>query len=513
MVNQKEIEYQNKISVLVEDLSSLEAYAKELFSFSPLPICFVSPIGLILEANPSFEKISGKAVDDIIGEPIEKFFSKEQLKGFLSETETKGFSPVVELEFISGENKIVVGASARARKNQAGEFIGYFLGFFDLSEIKKKEDELSNAKSALLNILEDTEDARRKIEEEKNKTSAVIANLTDGLIVVDDGGKISMINPKGLEIFGIATNDVVGVPFKKALSNTSLKPLASLFDKNENEFLKKELKLNENMIIDVSCVNIMKGSGEKRKPEFLIIMHDITREKIIEKLKTEFVSISAHQLRTPLSAIKWTLQMLLEGDLGAITDEQKEFIEKINISNERMILLINDLLNVARIEEGRYVYQAVPFDIVKIIDSVVKLYKDVSQRRGIKLEFIKPKEGLSKIKIDVEKMSLAITNLIDNAVKYTPEGGFVRVSVKENKEEIEFSVQDSGIGIPVDQKERVFGKFFRATNALKRETEGSGLGNFIVKNIIEAHNGKIWFESEEGKGSTFYFTMPTINKK
>lgn len=514
MVTVKELEYQNKIAVLVEDLSSLEAYAKELFSFSPLPICFISPIGLILEANPAFERISGRTMNDIIGEAVEKFFNQDQLEIFLKEIEEKGFSSVIELSFFLGENKIIVGASGRARKNQSGEFIGYFLGFFDLTEIKKKEDELDNAKSALLNILEDTEDARRKIEEEKNKTASVIANLTDGLMVIDENGKISMINPKALEIFGITANDVVGIYFEKALVGTVLKILASLFDKKEKEFFRKEVKINENMIIDVSCVNIMKGTdNNNKKPEFLIIMHDITREKVIEKLKTEFVSISAHQLRTPLSAIKWTLQMLLEGDLGPITDEQKEFIGKINISNERMILLINDLLNVARIEEGRYIYQATPFDIVKIIDSVIKLYNDVAQRKGVKLEFTKPKEDLPKAKIDVEKMTLAITNLVDNAIKYTPEGGFVRIFVKENKGAIEFSIQDSGIGIPAEQKERVFGKFFRAANALKRETEGSGLGNFIVKNIIEAHDGQIWFESEEKKGSTFYFTIPILDKK
>jgi PAS domain S-box-containing protein len=512
MVTGKELEYQNKIAVLVEDLSSLEAYAKELFSFSPLPICFISPMGLILEANPAFEKISGKTMNDIIGEPVEKFFNQDELKSFLMEIEEKGFSSVIELSFFLGENKIIVGASGRARKNQAGEFIGYFLGFFDLTDIKKKEYELDNAKTALLNILEDTEDARRKIEEEKNKTAAVIANLTDGLIVIDEGGRISMVNPKALEIFDIAEKDTVGVPFKKAIINTGLKSLGSLFNKNEKEFLRKELKLNENLIIDVSFVNITKTIEKgKRKTEFIIIIHDITREKIIEKLKTEFVSISAHQLRTPLSAIKWTLQMLLEGDLGSITEEQKEFIEKINISNERMILLINDLLNVARIEEGRYVYQTVPFDIAKVIDSVINLYKDVAKRKGINFEFLRPKEDIPKVKIDVEKMTLAITNLVDNAVKYTPKGGFVKISIKKNKGMIEFSVQDSGIGIPAGQKERVFGKFFRAANALKKETEGSGLGNFIVKNIIEAHDGKIWFESEENKGSTFYFTLP-INK-
>lgn len=510
MVTQKELEYQSKISVLVEDLSSLEAYAKELFEFLPLPICFVSPIGLILEANPAFENISGKKVDEIIGGPIGQFFDKERIEEFLKKTKEEGFSSVIELSFSAVDSKKIVGASSRVRKNQAGEFIGYFLGFFDLTEIKKKEKELNDTKSALLNILEDTEEARKKIEEEKNKTAAVIINLTDGLIVLDKDNKVSLINPKILAMFEIIAEDIIGKPFKQVLSLPPFAPLLPIFDTTGKEFFKKEVRLNENMTIEASTVNIIRknAKGEEVKLESLIIMHDVTREKVIERLKTEFVSISAHQLRTPLSAIKWTIQMLLDGDLGKITEEQKAFIKKINISNERMILLINDLLNVARIEEGRYIYQTVLYNIADIVDSVIKSYKDIIERKSIKFEFLRPSRGFPKVKIDVEKINLAISNLVDNAVKYTPKGGFIKISLTKNKNEIEFSVQDSGIGIPSAQKERVFSKFFRAANALKKDTDGSGLGNFIVKNIIEAHGGKIWFESEEGKGTTFYFTLP-----
>jgi signal transduction histidine kinase len=238
-----------------------------------------------------------------------------------------------------------------------------------------------------------------------------------------------------------------------------------------------------------------------------MILHDVTREKAIERMKTEFVSISAHQLRTPLSAIKWTLKMFLDGDLGELTKEQREFLEKTYKSNERMINLINDLLNVTRIEEGRYLYRPVLADIVPICQSVIDSYREEIEKKNLKFEFKKPKE-LPKVRVDIEKISLAIQNLLENAIRYNREGGEIEIVLKEKEKEIEFSIRDTGIGIPKDQQNRVFTKFFRAPNAMRMETEGSGLGLFITKNIIEAHGGKIWFKSEEGKGTTFYFTLP-----
>ena len=247
----------------------------------------------------------------------------------------------------------------------------------------------------------------------------------------------------------------------------------------------------------------------EEKTGTLVILHDITREKMVERMKTEFVSLAAHQLRTPLSAIKWTLRMLLDGDLGEITAEQRDFIEKTYSSNERMIALINDLLDVTRIEEGRYLYKPILTDFEPICQFVINSYQDEIKRKKLKLEFKKPEKKLPQVKVDVEKIRLVIQNLLDNAVRYTPAGGEIIISLAQAKKAIEFSIKDTGIGIPKDQQERVFSKFFRGTNVIRMETEGSGLGLYITKNIIEAHGGKIWFESGAGKGTTFYFSLPT----
>jgi PAS domain S-box-containing protein len=374
-------------------------------------------------------------------------------------------------------------------------------------DTERRAEELEKARIALLNILEDVEEARGRAEEERDKTLTIIQNFADGLLVFDKVGKVSLINPQAESFFRIKKEEIVGKSFSELVQFSDFKPIIEAVGGELKRVFRKEVPIRGDLILEVTTVPMMKGEEEVG---ILMILHDVTREKEIERMKTEFVSISAHQLRTPLSAIKWTLKMFLDGDLGELTKEQREFLEKTYQSNERMINLINDLLNVTRIEEGRFLYKPVLADIVPICQSVIDSYKDEIEKRNLKFKFKKPKE-LPKVRVDIEKISLAIQNLLENAIRYNKFGGEIEMVLKEKEKEIEFSIKDTGIGIPKDQQNRVFTKFFRGSNAMKMETEGSGLGLFITKNIIEAHGGRIWFESEEGKGTTFYFTLPTLS--
>ena len=555
--NSPQDEKDKKISLLLEDLAALESYIHDLFVFSPLPICFVSPLGVILEANPAFEKISNFSFDEIIGESIEKLFQKEEIENLTKDTFKKGLVKGREMELLPKRKKsLVCQVFTRIRKDEKGEVVGFFFGLFDLREIKKTEKELKESRTALMNMLEDTEEARKeaekktlqlwqktqvlktrtkeleesrvalmnmlgnvkearkKAEEERDKTNTIITNFADGLLVFDPENKLSLINPRAEVFFKIKSREVIGKSVLELDSFPNLKPLIILLGKPSlktgvareiKEMSKKELLLEKDLILEVSTISIMVG---EERTGTLVVLHDVTREKIVEKLKTEFVSLSAHQLRTPLSAIKWTLQMLLDEDLGEITKEQREFIEKIYESNEKMIRLINDLLDVTRIEEGRYLYRPVLASLENEVQFVVNSYKEEIEKRKLKLEFKEPKKKLPQVMLDVEKMRLAIQNLLDNAIRYTHSGGQVTISLKGDKNKVEFRISDTGIGIPKDQQKRVFTKFFRGANAVKIETGGTGLGLYITKNIIEAHGGKISFKSEEGKGSTFYFSLP-----
>ncbi len=376
----------------------------------------------------------------------------------------------------------------------------------EFEELKQRTKELEESKKALLNILEDVEEERQKTEDEKNKTEAIIKNFTDGLLLLEEDN-IIIFNPKAEEIFGLKEEGIKGRSIWSLEENERVAPLLSLLKEERAKLFRKELFLEEGLVVEVSTVDVLKEGG---RAGVIVILHDITREKFIERMKTEFVSIAAHQLRTPLSAVKWILKMFLDGDIGEITETQSQFLQKTYDSNERMINLVNDLLNVARIEEGRFLQKMQQYDLLDIILEVVKNSKDMAEKKGLFFKYTLPSKDLPKVNVDKEKILMAIQNIIENAIFYTKIGGInLSIEYLDQKNVFRIKIQDTGIGIPEDQKVRIFSRFFRGGTALKTETEGSGLGLFIAKNIIEAHGGKIWFDSKEDQGTSFYFTLPT----
>ena len=200
--------------------------------------------------------------------------------------------------------------------------------------------------------------------------------------------------------------------------------------------------------------------------------------------------------------------MVLDGDVGKVSKEQIDFLKKAYQSNERMIILINDLLNVSRIEEGRFIYNREVCSMEEIIKDIIDLSDGLSKKRKIKLVFKESQKQLPKIKIDKEKIKLVVQNLVDNAIRYSEANESVTISLNYDKIFIYVIIEDTGIGISDSEHNRIFNKFFRAKNAVRLDAEGTGLGLFICKNIVEAHGGKISFKSEKDKGTTFTFSLP-----
>ncbi len=341
--------------------------------------------------------------------------------------------------------------------------------------------------------------------ENRGITSIIIENLTDGLLFFNKENKVSLINPAACRVFQINKDDILGRKIDDFSNFEKLSNLFYLLGKEIKEYFKKELEINRDLILEVTSIPV-EEKGDKIGS--LVIIHNVTREKMIEKMKTEFVSISAHQLRTPLSEINWSLEVLGSEKIGKLTEGQKEVLKKAHYSNKRILNLVDDLLNVVKIEEGRRVYDLIPVDFENIVQSVIKLYQEKIRNKQIKFEFQVPNKKLPKVNVDTKKISLVIQNLLENAISYNIVGGMITIKLENKGKEIEFSIEDSGIGIPENEHKNVFQKFFRAENALKKETDGNGLGLFIVKNIVEAHNGRVWFESIKDKGSTFYFSLP-----
>lgn len=230
-------------------------------------------------------------------------------------------------------------------------------------------------------------------------------------------------------------------------------------------------------------------------------------------MKSEMFSIGAHQIRTSLAALKWIIKMFLDGDLGKLTSEQDTLLRKASDGNERAINLVSELLLVNKSEdvvEKEYIFENV--DLVELIENTIFDFSGESVARGIEIIFLKANK-LPRAKADKEKMRVVLQNLIENSIKYSNYHGKVFVSIKINdRNMLEVSVKDSGIGITEESKKNIFQKFFRTDKAQKKEAMGSGIGLYTTKKIVERHGGLIWFDSTEGSGTTFFFTVPSTKE-
>lgn len=365
----------------------------------------------------------------------------------------------------------------------------------------------TESRAALLNLLEDIKKAKDDLERERERNIALLGSLAYGVLIFNEKQILTHINPKAEEFLGLQAKDVIGrqIAELSTMPNPVLKVLMQEISENFRDVIQKDVEVRSNLTLQVTKTNLI-ISGVRRGQ--VLSLYDVTRERAIERLKSEFVSLAAHQLRTPLSSIKWALKVILEGDVGPISKEQREILRKTYASNERMIRLVNQLLELTRIEEGRYLRNMVKISMESLVESVMESLCPEAEIKNLEFNFVKPKEVLPQVRIDIEQMRLVVENIIENAIQYTLPGGKVLVSLKYDQKGIQLSCEDTGIGVPLSQQNRLFERFFRAKNAIRLETEGSGLGLYISKNIVEAHGGKMWFESQENKGSVFYIWLP-----
>jgi len=382
-------------------------------------------------------------------------------------------------------------------------------------EMDKKVKELQHSETAMLKAFSDLKAGKIALELEKNRTSAIIENIIDPIIVINNEDKIELLNQSAREVLSFNNN------YKKAKidkkDNYSMKNFQSITDidydvsslseeggmENEEELVMQiEGQEITYKVITAKVVDINGDSLGTMK-----IFYNLTREKMLDKLKSEFITIAAHQLRTPLSAIKWVIKMVLDGDAGSLNTDQAELLKKGYKSNERIITLVNDMLNVSRIEEGRFGYAMQKNDLTKVLDNILEALSGNISKKSIKLTVDKDSD-FPLLNIDTKKMTLVFQNLIENAIKYSPDHGKINIKMRRDGKFVKIMVKDNGIGIPENDKEKLFSKFYRAENALRLQTEGSGLGLFIVKNIVKKHGGDINFESEEGVGTKFIITLP-----
>lgn len=405
--------------------------------------------------------------------------------------------------------------------------VGLKLMIEDLKEISDKKEreqkeKFQEVKKNERSLVEEIEDKTQELTIEKAHMEAIIENLSSGLVEYDGTFCIKRINAAAEEMLGVKREDVLNTKVmpenkedkgKESLTIVSYPVLAKKGKRTSKEVFGKSVSKHELTVdfpktheLEVVTIPLTNYKTSEREG-FVKIIRDITKEKEISRSKSDFINIAAHQLRTPLSAVKWVLRMILDGDVGSLGSSQRKLLDKGYETNEKMIMLVNDLLNVARIEDNRFGYVFKEGNIVEAITDAVDELRLMAEKGDIDLIFEKP-DDIPLFVFDFSKVQLAFHNLINNAIKYTRAGGTVSVSIKKVKEEIVAEVKDTGVGIPKNQMEQMFNKFFRAENVIRLQVGGSGLGLFIVKDVVTRHGGTITVESIENKGTIFTLKMP-----
>jgi two-component system phosphate regulon sensor histidine kinase PhoR len=388
-----------------------------------------------------------------------------------------------------------------------------------MTAIAEQNKNLGNTRTAMLSLLEDGKELEDNLRQERDRIQAIIHSMVEGLIVTNKDDSIVMINPAAERFLHVKSADVEGMDIATVLplyqGDTLLSPseypmkqalehgTAIAVDLEDNLHYKKTL--DARLIPIAMAVNPL--VSDKAVVGGICIFRDITSLKQLDESKVSFISIASHQLRTPLTSMRWFSEMLLDGEAGELNGEQKHFVERVYQGTDRMISLVNLLLQIARVEAGRLHVEPKLLDLVSMTKGVMLTIKTGLDAKKQKVEIITHPDTIPQIPMDQEVIWQVIQNLLTNANRYSPEGSLIEVTITQEGNTIEYSVKDSGIGIPPEQAEKLFEKFFRADNALQMVPEGSGLGLSLVKSLVEGWGGRIWYDSELGKGTTFHFTI------
>lgn len=408
------------------------------------------------------------------------------------------------------------------------ESISAFLHQASVALQKRKADEaLQRAHDELEIRVEERTSDLKKSNTELKKFMLAVQDASDTIVITDNHGKIAYANQAAARNTGFSFNEMRGKTpalWIAAEDNRYSEKIWHDLEKHQTIKLSEYKNKSKNGRQYISEVHISPIADENAKDSmfFVWIERDITKAKEVDQAKTEFVSLASHQLKTPLSAINWYTEALLNGDMGEISAKQEEYLKEIYGGSQRMVDLVNSLLNVSRLELGTFIVEPEPLNLNDIMVDVLKELKVQIDKKQIIIEE-NYDHNLPVLKVDPKLTRIVFQNLMSNAVKYTPDEGKVSVSIcidctEKPAKNVKITVKDNGYGIPVDQQDKIFTKLFRADNVKKMESEGTGLGVYIAKQIIDHAGGHIWFKSpnsakatlgkEENKGTTFFVTIP-----
>ena len=373
--------------------------------------------------------------------------------------------------------------------------------------------------SRLASLIENAE-LYSEVNARRERWEAVFKFADEGIAIFNKDGSVVGFNPAATRLTGFTMNEVIGRPFvdvirtvsAEGLSLSALSPIKRVLGEGDVVAKRQQLiqsKVGQTIWTEISYSPIFNDQGTVTSG--IAVISNVQREREVEAAKSDFISIVSHELRTPLTAIKGFLSMLLKKDFGALSDKQFHFLHRVYQTNQRMIGLVEDLLDMSHIESGKIRLRVAPLAMEPIITEVVTDLAAKGFERQIMLK-VNRKQKLPLVLADEGRLRQILTNLVDNAIKYSLPKGKVVIDFKVQGNELVTSVRDEGVGITAAHIERLFQRFGRIYNPMSMQAGGTGLGLYIVKNLVESHGGRIWVTSREGKGSRFSFSLPVAQQ-
>ena len=338
---------------------------------------------------------------------------------------------------------------------------------------------------------------------ERNKLSAVMETMSDGVIVVDSSGDVELLNGAAATLFGVDPGIDRDTPFSVGHDHELRQIVAACREAREPQYAEIILTAGRRTVSAVAT-----PLEEEPGDPVLVTLHDLTEFRQVETSRREFVSNVSHELRTPLSSIKAMAETLEDGGLGD-PSINADFVKRIHIEADRMTTLVNDLLELTSLQSGQADMKPEQVDIASVIREEGSRYIQVARGLGIEVRVAVP-DDLPNVVAQEDRMRQVVRNLLDNALKFTPESGRIDISASANHHVVEVRVSDNGLGIPPESLPHIFERFYKVERS--RRNEGSGLGLAIVKNIVQAYGGEVNVDSREGEGSTFTFTLSVAEK-
>lgn len=387
------------------------------------------------------------------------------------------------------------------------------------AELETKTHELENEKIAVQNVYEDLQIEKEALANAKAKDEALLESIGDGVIATDPDKRIIVMNKKAEELLGWKINEAIGKLYddiilledeKGTFVPDKEKPLHKAFESRTTTttttttvlYLLSKNKIKFPVAITVSPIIL-----DNKTIGAVEVFRDITKEKEIDKAKTEFVSLASHQLRTPLTGIEWIIELFSKKE--KLTAEGKQYLNDIHFSASRLSALVRLLLNVSRIESGNVGVSPESLELVGLVNQCMRESQSLNDKKKLSFVFAEHPEKLNAT-TDKNLLGFILQNIIANAIDYTLPPGKIEIVLEKKGEAALFTVKDTGIGIPKKEQARIFEKFVRASNAISIKPDGTGLGLYIVLESVKLLGGKIWFESDEGRGSVFFVELPLI---